>query len=268
MKMNVLGTGFALATKNYNTCFALEENGSLFLVDGGGGNQILRQLEQSFLDWRDVHNIFVTHQHVDHFMGIIWMMRRIGYGMELNDYEGEVRIYSSRTVIDKIDKVAHLLLRPQELCHIGSRIHLIPVEDSETAQVLGHPITFFDIGNPKTIQFGFSLEYEPGKRLTCLGDEFCRPEGEKYVAGSEWLLHEAFCLESDNDIFHPHKIAHSTVKDACELAERYSVPNLILYHTEESHGEQRQKLYLEEGRKYFSGNLLVPDDLDVISVYR
>lgn len=51
MKMNVLGTGFALATKNYNTCFALEENGSLFLVDGGGGNQILRQLEQSFLDW-------------------------------------------------------------------------------------------------------------------------------------------------------------------------------------------------------------------------
>lgn len=71
MKMNVLGTGFALATKNYNTCFALEENGSLFLVDGGGGNQILRQLEQSFLDWRDVHDIFVTHQHVDHFMGII-----------------------------------------------------------------------------------------------------------------------------------------------------------------------------------------------------
>ena len=40
MKMNVLGTGFALATKNYNTCFALEENGSLFLVDGGGGNQM------------------------------------------------------------------------------------------------------------------------------------------------------------------------------------------------------------------------------------
>lgn len=114
------------------------------------------------------------------------MMRRIGYGMELNDYEGEVRIYSSRTVIDKIDKVAHLLLRPQELCHIGSRIHLIPVEDGETAQVLGHPITFFDIGNPKTIQFGFSLEYRPGKRLTCLGDESCRPEGEKYVAGSEW----------------------------------------------------------------------------------
>ena len=135
------------------------------------------------------------------------------------------------------------------------------MEDGETAQVLGHPITFFDIGNPKTIQFGFSLEYEPGKRLTCLGDEFCRPEGEKYVAGSEWILHEAFCLEADNDIFHPHKIAHSTVKDACELAERYSVPNLILYHTEESHGNQRQKLYLEEGRKYFSGNLLVPEDL-------
>ena len=47
-KMYVLGTGFAMATKCFNTCFYLEaEDGSLFLTDAGGGNGILRQLEQT-----------------------------------------------------------------------------------------------------------------------------------------------------------------------------------------------------------------------------
>ena len=43
-KLVILGTGFAMATKCFNTCFFLElDDGSLFLTDAGGGNGILRQ---------------------------------------------------------------------------------------------------------------------------------------------------------------------------------------------------------------------------------
>ena len=38
MKLTMLGTGNALVTECYNTCFLMEEQGQLFLVDGGGGN--------------------------------------------------------------------------------------------------------------------------------------------------------------------------------------------------------------------------------------
>ena len=38
MKLTMLGTGNALVTACYNTCFLLDEQGELLLVDGGGGN--------------------------------------------------------------------------------------------------------------------------------------------------------------------------------------------------------------------------------------
>ena len=59
-KLTVLGTGYALATRCYNTCFAItNENGTL-LVDAGGGNGILRQMEDAGLAFKDVHDLFIT----------------------------------------------------------------------------------------------------------------------------------------------------------------------------------------------------------------
>ena len=36
MKLTILGTGNALVTKCYNTCFVLSDNNRHLLVDGGG----------------------------------------------------------------------------------------------------------------------------------------------------------------------------------------------------------------------------------------
>ena len=44
MKLTMLGTGNAVVTACYNTCFTLDEDGGYFLVDGGGGNTVLRRL--------------------------------------------------------------------------------------------------------------------------------------------------------------------------------------------------------------------------------
>ena len=67
----------ALVTECYNTCFVIEDNGQYFMVDGGGGSAILHQLKHAGYDWMDMRHIFVTHKHVDHLMGIIWMVRMI-----------------------------------------------------------------------------------------------------------------------------------------------------------------------------------------------
>lgn len=73
----MLGTGNALVTECYNTCFVISEGDHHFLVDGGGGNTVLRQLKRAGIDWKSVKDIFVTHGHVDHLLGIIWMVRMI-----------------------------------------------------------------------------------------------------------------------------------------------------------------------------------------------
>ena len=46
MRLVMLGTGNALATRCYNTCFILEEGERYFLVDAGGGNGILSRLKE------------------------------------------------------------------------------------------------------------------------------------------------------------------------------------------------------------------------------
>lgn len=78
MRAIILGTGDAFATKCYNTCFALEENNKYFLVDAGGGNGILRQLELANIKCEEIEAMFITHTHTDHFLGGIWMIRAIG----------------------------------------------------------------------------------------------------------------------------------------------------------------------------------------------
>jgi ribonuclease Z len=80
------------------------------------------------------------------------------------------------------------------------------------------------------------------------------------------LLHEAFCRYAQRDVFRPYEKHHSTVRDACELAERLGVRNLVLYHTEDHTIADRRRLYTDEGAAYFHGNLYVPDDLEVIEL--
>ena len=68
------------------------------------------------------------------------------------------------------------------------------------------------------------------------------------------------------DKFKPYEKHHSTVKEACQLAEELQIPHLILYHTEEMHLKERKELYTREGREYYHGKLFVPDDLEVFEL--
>ena len=84
----MLGTGNAMVTKYYNTCFALKIDKDIFLVDAGGGNTILAQMEKAQLSFEDIHHMFITHGHTDHVLGTIWVIRKIAALMGKNKYDG------------------------------------------------------------------------------------------------------------------------------------------------------------------------------------
>ena len=168
----------------------------------------------------NIRHIFVTHKHIDHLLGIIWMVRMICQFMAHGDYEGDAYIYSHKEVLDLIRDIAKNLLRKKESDYIGKRLHLIEVIDGETLDIIGHKTTFFDIKSTKAKQFGFCINIENEKKLTCCGDEQLTDECKKHAMKCDWLMHEAFCLYSERDIFDPYEKHHSTVKDACELISR------------------------------------------------
>ena len=115
-------------------------------------------------------------------------------------------------------------------------------------------------------QFGFRIRLREGGTLCFAGDEPLQEHNRKYAADADWLLHEAFCLDGQADVFHPYEKQHSTVKDACEKAEQLGVRNLVLYHTEDQTIRQRKTRYMAEGKQYFHGNLYIPEDLEVLEL--
>ena len=265
MKITFLGTGNAVVTECYNTCFVIENNGEYLLVDGGGGNTILSRLKNANISYQDIKHIFVTHKHLDHIMGIIWMVRIITQGMNQGKYDGEAYIYGHDEVIDLILSISKSLLQPKQSALIGDRLHLIKLNDGQEFSVIGNRFVAFDIQSTKAKQFGFTMYYGD-KKLTCCGDEPYNDCEYEYAVNSDYLLHEAFCLYDQADIFKPYEKHHSTVKEACELAEKLNVGNLILYHTEDKNINNRKSLYMEEGKKYYSGSLYVPDDMESIMI--
>lgn len=266
MKITMLGTGNALVTECYNTCFVLEDEGKYFMIDGGGGNEMLKQLKRAGLNWMDMRDIFVTHKHIDHILGIVWMMRLICQNMNKGTYEGDAFIYGHDEVIALLKDIAEKLLQPKQIKMIGDRLHLITVHDGEIRKIMDRDVTFFDIHSTKAKQYGFTLDMGNGDKFTCCGDEPYNDAERPYAENSKWLLHEAFCLYSQADRFSPYEKHHSTVKDACELAEELHVPNLLLYHTEDKNITHRKELYTAEGTEYYHGNLYIPEDLETIEL--
>lgn len=260
----MLGTGNATVTKCYNTCFALLDDQEYFLVDTGGGNGILTQLEKASIPLEKIHEIFVSHEHTDHLLGLIWLIRMIATKMKQGLYEGYLNIYCHEQLAETIMTIAGLTVQAKFLKFIGERILFHPITDGERKKILDYEVRFFDIQSTKAKQFGFSTVLKNGKTVTFLGDEPYSEHEYPYVFEADWLLHEAFCLYSQRERFKPYEKHHATVKEACELATKLQVKNLILYHTEDKNILERKSLYQKEGSQYYKGNLLVPDDLERI----
>ena len=267
MKLTILGTGNATVTECYNTCFALSDGNRHFLVDTCGGNRILKVLKDTGIQLEDIHDIFITHEHIDHLLGVIWLIRMIGQKkIGQGKYEGNLRIYCHEELARSIRMIAELTIQKKVTKYFDDRILFVPVHHGETKEILGCPVTFFDIFSTKAKQFGFTMLLPNGVKFTCCGDEPYNEKDYEFVKGSDWLTHEAFCLYGEADKFKPYEKHHSTVKEACQLAEELQIPHLILYHTEEMHLKERKELYTREGREYYHGKLFVPDDLEVFEL--
>ena len=148
-KLYVFGTGNAQAVHCYNTCFALKDEDEFFMVDAGGGNGILKILEEMNVDLSHIHHIFVTHEHTDHILGIVWMIRMIAAAMKKDAYRGQLQIYCHPDLTETISTLCRLTLQGKFYNMIGERIFLVPVEDGETVHILDYDVTFFDILSTK-----------------------------------------------------------------------------------------------------------------------
>lgn len=264
--LTMLGTGYATATRCYNTCFHLKNENDVLLVDAGGGNQILSRLEKSGLPLTAVHHLYLTHAHTDHVLGAVWVLRMVMQQMRKDAYDGCLHVYGHDKVLMVLRWICEQTLPGKLTALLGSRVVLHEVKNGDEFQVGRMKITAFDIYSTKEKQFGFRALLPKGKILVCLGDEPYNERSKPFLENADWLLSEAFCLYADRERYKPYEKHHSTARDAAILAGQLGVSNLVLYHTEDRSLSTRKARYTEEAENVFKGRVFVPDDLETIVV--
>ena len=265
-RLHILGTGNAMVTECFNTCFVLEDNERYLLVDTGGGNGILARLKEAGIGIHQLGHIFISHNHIDHILGAIWLIRAYGAYVTGKPEHMNLKIYAHKGVVDIVNNMIDMLLNKKQSKSLEGKLEFVEIGDGRQVDIFDWHLRFFDILSTKDKQFGFNMKLASGKKLVFLGDEPYRDAFESFSTQADYMLHEAFCLYSDRESFKPYAKHHCTVKDACENGEKLKVKNLIIYHTEDKNYRQRKDLYKSEGQAYYKGNLFVPYDLEVIDL--
>lgn len=262
----MLGTGSALVTRCYNTCFVITTPQARLLVDAGGGNGVLSQLEKARIPLKEIHHLFITHAHTDHILGCIWVVRMVAQSAAKGTYEGQLHVYGHDKSLQVLTDICRMTLPAKIIKRFGEVIIFHEVKDGDGWLVEDIRLTCFDIHSTKEKQFGFQALLPDGQRLVCLGDEPYKEANEPYAKDADWLLCEAFCLYEDREKFKPYEKHHCTAKDVGEMASKLHPKHVVVYHTEDSDLARRKIRYATEVRESFPGDIQVPDDLEIIEL--
>lgn len=262
--LTMLGTGSALVTRCYNTCFAISTPGATLLTDAGGGNGILCQLRKAGMHPDGIDFMFLTHAHTDHIMGAVWLVRTAASSLRGGRRHAPLRIFGHGRALGVLREMCLLLLSGSDRAVLDRAVSLCEVADGDVVTAGQTSLLCFDIGSTKEKQFGYRATLPGGTTLVCLGDEPFNERNRPQAEGADWLMSEAFCLYADRERYKPYEKQHSTALEAGRTAASLRARNLIVYHTEDDSLATRKERYGAEARTEYGGNVVVPDDLETI----
>jgi ribonuclease Z len=274
----------------------LRRGGDRLLFDCGEGTQ--RQMLRSTVGLVDLHEVFLTHYHADHYLGLPGMMKTFA----LRGREVPMRIFGPpglselfvalKRIFGKLTYEYELVtLRPGDVVPRGGyRIetfapnHGLPaigyaiVEqtrpgrfDAEAADALQIPVGpergALQRGESVTLADGRVVtpdlvlgEPRPGRKVVLAGDTAPSPAVVEAARGADVLIHEATFLEDEQE--RARETLHSTAADAAEVAREAEVGLLVLTHVSNRYfGPEVES----EARALFP-DTVVPRDFDAVEV--
>ena len=295
LSLTFLGTGAACPTVDRNvSALAVHREGELLLFDCGEGTQ--RQMMRYAVGF-SFKDIFLTHYHSDHFLGIIGLFRTMG----LMDRKDPVTLYgpkgAQRILSGALAVGIERTKFPVEIVEVkpGDRLgrgdyELAVFETDHRADTVGYALVEHDrlgrfdpdkareLGIPEgplwgqihkgkavTLPDGRVVEPSvlvgpprPGRTLVYSGDT--RPHRAVIAAarGADLLVHEA--TFGDDERARAVETGHSTAREAAEVAKEAGVKRLALTHISPRYTRDAPEL-LAEAQTVFADSLVARDGL-------
>lgn len=299
--MTFLGTAASRPTVGRNvSALALQRESELMLFDCGEGTQ--RQMMR-FGTGFSIDDIFFTHMHADHFLGVIGLLRTLG----LQGREETMRLWGppgSRAVLEQavhlgVERVPFEVgieeLRPGDAVqregyriacyrsqHGVRSIGYALIEDERLGRF--NPDRARELGVPEGPAFGRlhrgeAVEVEgrlvrpedivgpprPGRRVVYTGDTRpCRATVE-IAREADLLIHDATFARDEAD--RARSTGHSTAREAADVAKRACARRLVLTHLSARYAEDPRALE-REARAVFPATTVAYDGLQIEVPFR
>src|SRR5215211_6328632 len=292
-----LGTaGSAPTPRRAPSALLIRRGGDRLLIDCAEGTQ--RQLMRSAIGLPDLPDVFLTHFHADHYLGLPGMLKTFA----LRGREVPITIHGPRglrELFGALRRIFGKLTYPYELVELqpgdvldrgGYRIAMFAV--SHGVPALGYALVEearpgrFDVGRADALGVGAGPErgrLQAGETITVADGTIVRPDqvlgparlgrticitGDTAPAlgfldiaeGADLLVHEAtFC---DDEKERARETQHSTAREAAQVAAAAGVRMLALTHLSSRYfGPEAAK----EAQEVFP-ETVVPRDFDLIEI--
>jgi ribonuclease Z len=292
-----LGTSGSMPTaKRALSATLVRRGGEKLLFDCAEGTQ--RQLLRSDIGLVELEEVYLTHFHADHYLGLPGMFKTFS----LRGRELPLRVYGPRGLCDLLSGLQRIVGRLSYsveqteldtdaiLERDGYHIETFPVDhgvsaigyaivedarpgrfDVEAAAALGVPDGpergLLQRGQPVVLAGGHEVSpaqvlgpARPGRKLVLSGDTRPTASVVEASAGADVLVHEATFLS--DELERARETLHSTAGEAALVAREGGVRMLALTHLSTRYfGHQ----VVDEARELFPATV-VPRDFDVVAI--
>jgi ribonuclease Z len=301
MRVTFLGTSAARPTVSRNvSSLVLHREGEMMMFDCGEGTQ--RQMMRYGTGFT-LSEIFFSHLHADHFLGVIGLLRTLG----LQGREEPVTLYGPagatailRAAVDLgVERVPfEVAIRELEPGEVLSRAEyaVVPFRTSHGGRSLGYAVVEeerlgrFDpdvaarLGVPEgplwgKLHRGEPVEVEgrtvsaaevvgpprPGRKVVYTGDTRPARQVVEMARGADLLIHEA--TFASDEAARARETGHSTAVEAARIAREAGVLQLVLTHLSPRYADDPRVLE-REARKLFPASSIAHDGLTLEIPYR
>lgn len=258
--LTILGSSSAVPTASRNTtAHVLNVHERFFLIDCGEGTQI--QFRKYRIRFGRVHQIFISHLHSDHILGLFGYLAT----QTLLGRKKEIEIFGPPDLEAFVRN--HFSLFPESLLlpvvfHTLDQSGLQKIFEDKAVEVFSFPVKH------RVPTWGFLFREKFNGRNDLLREPrtfaFCTdtvfdPSLATIFAGCDLLYHEA--TYGHRELSRAKSTAHSTARQAAEMARLAGARKLVIGHFSARYKDTSE--LISEAREIFENTVEASDGLTI-----